>query len=138
MLIIYEIRGREYEIANETIKLEIEEGIKLLGLQLDLEEIEEDFEFEIFSQLENTGRTVIENIKVGLKIPSDSKCKFLEGTPEKTIFSLSPGDKFNFSKTIRFESGILGKKYPIKLIATFEDGGRIEEEILINGKIQSL
>lgn len=135
VLIIYEIQGREYEIANEIIKLEIEEGIKELGLLLELEEIEEDFEFEIFSQLENTGKTIIDNIKVVIKIPAESKV--LDGAPEKSIFSLSPGDKFNFSNKIRFESGILGKKYPIKLIATFEGGDRVEEEILLNGKIHS-
>ncbi|MHA2366426.1 MAG: hypothetical protein ACXAC7_20885, partial [Candidatus Hodarchaeales archaeon] len=109
------------------------EGKKLLDLDLAIDIIEEDFEFEVFSKLTNIGKTVIEDIKVALKVPGGGIAKIISGSSEKTIFTLTPGDEFQFSNTIHFEAGILGKKYPVKLIASFEGEDPVEKEILLVG-----
>lgn len=133
--VVYTIHGQEYELSYQTIKLEVQEGEKSLDLGLEVDVIEEDFEFEAFSTLKNTGKTIIENLKVILKIPGEGVAKITSGIPEKTIFSLSPGDEINFSNKIRFDAGILGKKYLLKLIASFEGTDPIEKKYIIDGEM---
>lgn len=126
----YEVAGQTYEVSSETVRLDVQEGQSVLELQLDFEVVEEDFEFEFISTLTNKGRRVLENIQVGLAIPSVAKVS--EGTPQKTIFELRPEESFQFTNKVRFESGILGKRYRVKLVAKHSDG-EADKELYMAG-----
>lgn len=129
----YMINEKKYEYKSDTIQIFVEEGEKSVNLELNYEVIEEDFEFEIKGKIINNGKTSLENIKLQLKIPSGGKV--VEGAPEKSIFELRKEEKFEFSNKVRFDAGILGKEYKIKLRATLE-GGEIEEtEFVISGEM---
>ena len=129
----YLVNGVNYETKSDTLKLNVVPGSKELSLDIGFSVIEEDFEFEFSSKIENSGETPLENIKVQLKIPLAGK--FTEGAPERSIFELRKGEKIEFSNRIKFEAGTLGKTYKIKLIASF-DGSDLEKElVLANGQI---
>ena len=124
----YVVQGSNYEVKSETVKVQVLPGSKELKLDLNSNIIEEDFEFEFISSIENSGETPLENIKLQLKIPSQGK--FTEGAPERSIFELRNGEKIEFSNKVKFDAGTLGKTYKIKLLATF-DGTDHEKEYIL-------
>ena len=128
--ITYLVNGKNYEVKSDTIKINVTPGSKALTLDLNFNVIEEDFEFEFNQVIENSGETPLENIKVQLKIPTGAKVT--EGTPERSIFELRNGEKIEFSNKVKFESGILGKSYKIKLVANFDGTDHEKELILAN------
>ena len=65
----YLVNGVNYETKSDTLKLNVVPGSKELSLDIGFSVIEEDFEFEFSSKIENSGVTPLENIKVQLKIP---------------------------------------------------------------------
>ena len=129
---IYLSDAHEFKIESNVINVVVQEGIAKLELDLQYVVVEEDFEYDIFSHLINQGKSTLENIKVGLRIPSEKIAKFTDGSSEKTLFQLSPGEEFKFSNRIRFEAGILGKKYTIKLVATYGTE-TVEKELVLQG-----
>lgn len=129
---IYLSDDHEFKVQSNLISIIVQEGVTKLELELEQAVVEEDFEFEFFSHLINKGKSTLENVKIGLKLPNEDIAKFTEGSPEKTIFQLSPGEEFKFSNKVRFEAGILGKKYKIKLVATYGNE-IIEKELVLAG-----
>ena len=129
----YLVNGSTYEVKSDTIKLTVVPGAKELNLDLVSNIIEEDFEFELVSKIENSGETPLENIKVQLKIPAAGK--FTEGAPERSVFELRSGEKIEFSNKVKFEAGILGKTYKIKLLASFE-GSDHEKELILGESLE--
>ena len=124
--------AHEFKIESNVINVVVQEGIAKLELDLQYVVVEEDFEYDIFSHLINQGKSTLENIKVGLRIPSEKIAKFTDGSSEKTLFQLSPGEEFKFSNRMRFEAGILGKKFTIKLVATYGTE-TVEKELVLQG-----
>ncbi len=129
----YLVKGSTYESKSETSKVTVVPGTKDLKLDIDFNVIEEDFEFEFISKIENSGETPLENIKIQLKIPSAGKVT--EGAPERSIFELRNGEKIEFSNKVKFEAGTLGKTYKIKLLANFDDLEREKELVLTSGSV---
>ena len=134
LIVSYLVNGISYETKSDTIKLTVNPGSKELTLGIDFSVIEEDFEFEFISKIENSGETPLEDIKVQLKIPSAGK--ITEGAPERSIFELRNGEKIEFSNKVKFESGTLGKTYKIKLLASF-DGTDHEKELVLASSMAS-
>ena len=134
LTVSYLVNGASYEAKSDTLKINVIPGSKELTLDIDYNVIEEDFEFEFISKIENSGETPLENIKIQLKIPSAGK--FTEGTPERSIFELRNGEKIEFSNRVKFEAGTLGKTYKIKLLAKF-DGTDHEKELILTSGVKS-
>ena len=127
----YLVNGSNYETKSDTVRITVNPGSKELTLGIDFSVIEEDFEFEFISHIENSGETPLEDIKIQLKIPSAGK--FTEGAPERSIFELRNGEKIEFSNRVKFESGTLGKTYKIKLLASFDGTDHEKELVLASG-----
>ena len=133
LIINYMIGGKNYEYKSDVIQVEVLEGEKNLDIQINpYQEIEEDFEYEVTGELTNNGKTDLENINLKIKVPKEGKISL--GTSEKKIFELRKGETFTFTNNIRFEAGILGKKYKIRIIAEFE-GGSVEKEFIISSQM---
>ena len=128
--VTYNYQKYEFTVNSGNVHVVVLEAAPSLDLEIETESIEEDFEYEIFSRLTNVGKVIIDNIQVKLVIPSEEIAKFTDGSSQKTIFSLNPGEKFEFSNKVKFEAGILGKEYPIKLQAKYQAGEASTEIIL--------
>ena len=127
------IGGNNFEYKSEIVSVHVLEGEK--SIEIDMKpyiEVEEDFEYEISGELINNGNTDLDNINLLVKVPKEGK--ITQGTAEKKIFELRKGESFTFSNNIRFEAGILGKKYKLKIKAEYE-GGEQEKEVLISGEL---
>lgn len=133
LIVEYLVNGSPYEFKSDTTKISVIPGTKNLTLDLAFNVIEEDFEFEFISKIENSGETPLENIKVQLKVPSAGK--ITEGAPERSIFELRNGEKIEFSNKVKFEAGTLGKTYKIKLTANFDETDREKELVLASGSV---
>ncbi len=129
----YLVNGTNYESKSDTVKVNVLAGSKELKLDIGFNVIDEDFEFEFISKIENSGETPLENIKIQLKIPTTGK--FTEGAPERSIFELKNGEKIEFSNRVKFDAGTLGKTYKIKLQASFDGTDHEKEIVLANGQI---
>ena len=135
LIVEYLVKGSTYESKSDTTKITVVPGTKDLKLDIGFNIVEEDFEFEFISKIENSGETPLENIKIQLKIPSAGK--FTEGAPERSIFELRNGEKIEFSNKVKFEAGTLGKTYKIKLSANFDGSEREKELVLASGSVSS-
>ena len=122
----------QFPVLTDVITVIVEQAAPTLEIALSHAIVEEDFEFEISSLLTNVGKVVVEDLKVRLIPPPPEIAKITTGSSEKLILSLVPGEKFEFSNNIRFESGIIGRQHKIRLIATFQDQS-VEKELTIDG-----
>ncbi|OLS19609.1 MAG: hypothetical protein HeimC3_44440, partial [Candidatus Heimdallarchaeota archaeon LC_3] len=100
--ITYAYQKYEFTVKSNNVSVTVIEAAPSLELEIETEPIEEDFEYEIFSRLTNIGKVIIDNIQIKLIIPSVEIAKFIDGSSQKTIFSLNPGEKFEFSNKIKF------------------------------------
>ena len=124
----YMIGGKSYIYKSDTITTEVLEGEKSVAIQLSHSIIDEDFEYEIFGEIVNNGKSDLDNITLSLKVPKDGKITL--GTKEKKIFELRKGESLKFSNNVKFEAGTLGKEYTIKMKEEYE-GGEAENGINI-------
>jgi predicted transport protein len=135
--ITYSSSKYNFTVKSNVVQVTVIEGTPSLKLEMEVAEvIEEDFEYEISSRLTNIGKVIIENIQIKLILPSKEIAKFTEGSAQKTIFSLNPGESFEFSNKINFEAGLLGKEYLLKLLATYKSG-ESSQELKLSGKPES-
>jgi tetratricopeptide (TPR) repeat protein len=132
--VTYSSSKYNFTVKSNVVQVIVIEGTPSLKLEMEVAEvIEEDFEYEISSRLTNIGKVIIENIQIKLVLPSEEIAKFTEGSAQKTIFSLNPGESFEFSNKINFQAGLLGKEYLLKLLATYKSG-ESSQELKLSGK----
>ncbi len=100
--LVYNVTSEEgeYPTVSKPITIEVEEAKPEFTLLMDSETLEEDLDYIVRITAENTGKTVLQDVKIVVEIPET--VQIVEGTNEKQISTLSEGEAFTYEIRIKF------------------------------------
>lgn len=90
----------EYPTVSKSITIEVKEAKPEFRLLMDSETLEEDLDYIVRITAENTGKTVLQDVKIDVEIPEN--VQIIEGTNEKQISTLIEGESFTYEIRIQF------------------------------------
>ncbi|MFX0064395.1 MAG: hypothetical protein ACFFC7_19650 [Candidatus Hermodarchaeota archaeon] len=98
---LYTLEDLTFEVESETITLDLAPPEVFIDLEIEAEEIAEDYEYKLTINLENQGKGAAD---ITLKLIRPDEVKIITGTGSKQILDFKPQQKFLYSIDLRFDS----------------------------------
>ncbi|MFX0091984.1 MAG: hypothetical protein ACFFBD_09495 [Candidatus Hodarchaeota archaeon] len=97
----YTLQDYTFNVESETILLDIAPPEAKINLEINAEEIAEDYEYSLNISIENQGKGATD---ITLKLIRPEEVSIISGTGTKQVIDLKPQQKFTFSIDIRFDA----------------------------------